>query len=108
MQYSNSKIYQFAKTQHFLERQWLRGVPDEILFYALKFYRDNRMKNTYLILSRTFIEKHLSMKLSPSEQGYLVISIRMNKLLITTFWTNQSWLNKLIRHKATSKIINLT
>lgn len=107
MQYTNSRIYQFVKTNHFLERQWNRGIPDEILYIALKYYEDNFMKNTYLILSSHFLENHLAIKVKAYKQKYLVISIKKNKFLITTFWTDERWLQNLIYHKSTFKIITL-
>lgn len=49
------KIEGYYKTDHFLERQWRRGIPDCILIYALKSVRITS-KYAIVILSRRWLQ----------------------------------------------------
>ena len=83
--YSKRKIYQFKKTKHFYESAHKRAIHDEILELVLKYYQDHNYHKIKAIFPEKFLKKHNI----ATHYGHLVIVIKFNYLLITTFWCNK-------------------
>lgn len=81
--YSKKQILQFRKTDHFIERSFYRAVNDEILEYILRFYQDYENSKVIAIFTQDFLQKK---NLQVVENGNLIVVIKFNYLLITTFW----------------------
>ena len=52
----NCKLEKFRKTDHFIYRQWDRGITDKLLSSVLNSINTNR-KNTLVIISRNILSK---------------------------------------------------
>lgn len=56
----NMRILNYHKTEHFLYRQWDRGITDEQLIEILKFCPQEKC-NTLIVVSRSVL-KHLGVR----------------------------------------------
>lgn len=82
----NAKILNFQKTEHFLYRQWDRGITDEHLIEILKFCPQKKC-NTLTIVSRKVL-KELGMK----KNKELFLKIDKTQLITCFFGCFQDYL----------------
>lgn len=81
--YTKNRIYQFRKTNHFIQQAFNRGIDDEILKCVLKFYQDHdKGKIIALFVKDTLLKNNIK----PLNASHLIIVIKYNHLLITAFW----------------------
>lgn len=79
-----NKIKHYQKTDHFLYRQWDRGVNDYVVSEIIKGVTGAPIKKTLFIAGKTLLKKLGLTKHNPS---YLVI-VAKSKTLITLFFVN--------------------
>lgn len=95
-----TQILNFKKTEHFMLRQWERGIDDRIIRLALKYVIPN--KSQLIVLGKMFFEKH-----GLSWNGkFLIIKIIENKL-VTIFKRKQSILNEYITNQKNKQFIKI-
>lgn len=83
--YTKKQIYQFKKTEHFIIQAFKRGIDDSILEIVLKYYQDYDKEKVLALFTYSFLE---SKNIKSPNQSHLIIIIKFNNLLITTFWCN--------------------
>ncbi len=94
------QILNFKKKEHFMLRQWERGIDDRTIRLALKYVIPN--KSQLIVLGKMFFEKH---GLSWSAK-FLIIKIIENKL-VTIFKRKQSILNEYITNQKNKQLIKI-
>ncbi len=95
-----TQILNFKKTEHFMLRQWERGIDDRTIRLALKYVIPH--KPQLIVLGKIFFEKH---GLSWSGK-FLIIKIIENKL-VTIFKRKQSILNEYITNQKNKQLIKI-
>jgi hypothetical protein len=80
------KIYEFVKTDHFLFRQWERGLDDTIFYKILTHVKCVPCKERVVVITPSFLERRNIFK---GVQSYLAIVIKSANVLITVFWCDK-------------------
>jgi carbonic anhydrase/acetyltransferase-like protein (isoleucine patch superfamily) len=80
----NKEILEYRKTDHFLFRQWERGITDFLLYRVLPFASSQGQDTMILIVENSVIHKN-HVKKEASNSKYLAVIIKENTL-ITCFW----------------------
>jgi hypothetical protein len=76
-----NRILEFRKTDHFLYRQWDRGIEDKILYKILPYVECTYYEKDVILIQPSFLKR----KGLKDEQNSLVIIIKGN-FLISAYW----------------------
>lgn len=78
------KIEGYYKTDHFLERQWRRGIPDCIVIHALKCVRITSRK-AIIIISRQWLNGQILANLHHGACDLEIFIVIEGNRLMTTY-----------------------
>jgi hypothetical protein len=81
------KIYTFYKTEHFIQRQWLRGIQDCILIYALHDVCQHS-KETHIVVSRSLLKMWKTQGRYHGKTSKELFIVIQNGHLITAYFAN--------------------
>lgn len=84
----NSRIFKYYKTEHFLLRQWERGIQDELLLKVLRHSQEKPDHKLVLIIKSALLKYWFHQNIFIPRRAlnmYLVIVLHHN-LLVTGFF----------------------
>jgi len=81
----NKQILEFRKTDHFLYRQWDRGVSDSLIVSALGSINVEDSDKTILVIGNSTLKKN-GEKVKPKSN--LIIILKNNKLITLYYVTD--------------------